>query len=166
MVRIAQGSEVRLYLQPTMSTRHRTETVEVIDGARLKVRGKDASPSKPVPAFYWDELGSFSYNVGSNDLTYQRIADPAPLLVTQDKPQQPLMLFVAERWAFRPGRYEGELTLQRSGGRGTITRGFCIHITADVAVKFQSGGQGRFFEFRNDRPRTSTESPDSSCYEH
>ncbi|WP_030299795.1 hypothetical protein [Streptomyces katrae] len=88
-----------LYLQPTMSTRHRTETVEVIDGARLELRRKGASPSEPAPAFYGSELGSFSYNVDSNDLSYQRIADPGPLLVTQDKPQQPLMVHVAERWS-------------------------------------------------------------------
>ncbi|MFI6006955.1 hypothetical protein ACIA98_42650 [Streptomyces sp. NPDC051366] len=166
VVRIAQGSEVWLYLQPTMSTRHRTETVEVIDGARLELRRKGASPSEPAPAFYWNELGSFSYNFDSNDLSYQRIADPGPLLVTQDKPQQPLMVHVAERWALRPGRYEGALTLQRSGGRGTITREFCIRITADAVAKFQSGGQRKFFEFRNDRPRTSSKSPDSSCYAH
>lgn len=59
-----------------------------------------------MPAFYWNELGSYSYNYDSNDLNYQRIADPAPLLVTQDKPQQPPMVFTAEQWAFGPGRYE------------------------------------------------------------
>ncbi|MFG2341014.1 hypothetical protein [Streptomyces yangpuensis] len=164
VVRIAQGNDVWLFLQPTMSTRHRTETVEVIDGARLELRGK--SPSGPLPAFYWDELGSFSYNFDSNDLSYQRIADPGPLLVTQDKPQQPLMVFVAEGWVFRPGRYEGELTLRRSGDRGTFTREFCILVTADVMAKFKSGGQRRYFEFRNDRPRASGEAPRSSCYEH
>lgn len=83
VVRIARGSEARRYLQPTMSTRHRTETVEIIDGARLEVRGEGTSPSEPVPAFCWDELCSFSYNLDSNDLNYQRIADPAPLLVKQ-----------------------------------------------------------------------------------
>lgn len=51
MVRIVQGSEVRLYLQPTMSTPHRTETVEVIDGARLKVRGEGASRSRVRAGF-------------------------------------------------------------------------------------------------------------------
>ncbi|MFD9304214.1 hypothetical protein ACFWCB_16435 [Streptomyces sp. NPDC060048] len=166
VLRVAQGGEVWLYLQPTLSTRYRTETVEVIDGARLELRRTGAPPAEPVPAFYWDEIGSFDYNFDSNDLNYRRVADPAPLLVTQDKPQQPLMLFVAERWAFRPGRYEGELTLQRSGDRGDITHRLCVLVTAEAMDKFKAGGQRKHFDFRNDRPRPPGTPPDPSCYEH
>ncbi|MFF3728564.1 hypothetical protein ACFYYM_40175 [Streptomyces erythrochromogenes] len=165
VVRIAQGSEVWLYLQPTMSTRHRTETVEIIDDARLQLHRTGASPSEPVAAFYWDEVGSLSYTYDTNDLTYQRIADPTPLLVTQDKPQQPLLVFTAERWAFRPGEYRGTLTLQRSGGRGTITRDLCIRITPTTVNTFRSGGQRKFFEFRAKRPHPTRETP-TPCYEH
>ncbi|WP_405942802.1 hypothetical protein [Streptomyces sp. NBC_00207] len=146
----APGNSVHVFLQPTISTRIRTEDVEVVTDARLEL--KPADPGVPTPAFYWNESGAWIYDFDANQVNYNRVADPTPLVVSQDKPQQPTILFHARDWAFRKGRYTGSLVLQRASSGTPVTKRFCIEVS-DAALKtFSQAPERAFFELRNDVP--------------
>ncbi|WFB06837.1 hypothetical protein LRS74_07115 [Streptomyces sp. LX-29] len=161
IVRIAQGKDVWLYLQPTLSTRFKAEQAEVITQAELRMRA--TARRAKAPAFFWDETGAFSYDAARQELTYQRAADPGPLLIDQDTPNQPLMLFNAVGWNFRPGRYEGTLRLHRSGGRAPLDRDFCLLVSPEAATAFREAGQFTFRDFRDDVPGAGPRSA-RGCY--
>ncbi|MET7295644.1 hypothetical protein ABZS79_26515 [Streptomyces griseoloalbus] len=158
IVRVAQGQDVWLYLQPTLSTRLETQKVEVVTEARLKMERSDGDGERS--AFFWDETGSFSYDADTKQLTYQRVADPSPLIVSRDKPQQPVMLFNAVGWNFAPGRYEGTLTLNRASGRSPLVSRFCVMVSDQAAASFKKVGQFTHRDFRDDVPNTDSR----TCY--
>ncbi|MGW2045859.1 hypothetical protein ACWCPF_11825 [Streptomyces sp. NPDC001858] len=162
IVRVAQGNDVWLYLQPTLSTRLETQKVEVITGAELKVERADLNGTKP--SFFWDETGSFSYDPQAKGLNYQRVADPSPLVVSRDKPQQPVMLFNAVGWGFVTGRYEGTLTLTRGSGRSPLVSRFCLMISTEAAATFKEIGQFTHRDFRDDVPNTNGRGASKGCY--
>ncbi len=165
IVRIAQGKDTWLYLQPTLSTRVKTERVEVITQIELELR-REGSAGKP-PTFFWDETGSFSYNAASHDLTYQRVADPSPLLVSQSAPQQPLLLFNALGWNLAEGWHRGTLVLHRASGLKPLRKRFCLFVSKDAVSIMRNASQYTFHDFRDDVPGTQSEamrgSPDL-CY--
>jgi hypothetical protein len=159
IVRVAQGGDTWVYLQPTLSARLDTEEVEVITEAKLDVRpdGKGATAS-----FFWDESGAFSYDASAKVLTYQRNADPGPLVVSQTMPQQPVMLFSAIGWNFTAGRYEGTLTLKRASRRTPLTRRFCLVVSKEAVSLFRKTGENTFQSFRNDLPARGASTAESS----
>ncbi|MFE3635201.1 hypothetical protein [Streptomyces sp. NPDC059168] len=163
IARIAQGKDTWLYFQPTLSTRVKTERVEVITQVELHLRPTAARTK--TPAFFWDETGSFSYNTASHNLTYERVADPSPLLVSQSTPQQPLLLFNALGWGFDEGRYEGTLVLKRASGQPPLTKSFCLAVSKSAATTMKRGGQYQFHDFRDDVPGSDTQTTKSKgCY--
>ncbi|MFB9464743.1 hypothetical protein [Streptomyces cinereospinus] len=101
------------------------------------------------PAFFRDGTGSFSYEAKTRTLTCQRVADPSPLVVSRDRPQQPLTLFDAVGRNFAPGRYEGWPTLERASGRGPLTSRFCLLVAEEA---FAKTGQFVHRDFRDDVP--------------
>jgi hypothetical protein len=148
-----------LYFAPTLSSRVKTERVEVIKQVELQVRPTKTGVRQEE--FFWDESGYFSFDDRSNDLTYQYQADPSPLLVSQSSPQQPGLLFTANKIAFSEGRYEGRLVLQRASGQAPLTKKFCLIITKDALSKAQED----FLDFRDDLPDDAGGTGDSkSCY--
>lgn len=110
------GKDTHFYIQPTVSTRVKTQDVEVIHNARFQL-----TPTGPIsskgPIFYWKEVGTWDFDAVAEFISYKWSGDPAPFLVSQDKPQQPIFLFQADSWSFQPGRYDGSLQLSRSGNR-------------------------------------------------
>ncbi|MFI8280777.1 hypothetical protein ACIGBH_39000 [Streptomyces sp. NPDC085929] len=131
------GNGVRFYVRPTVSTRFKSENVEVIAEAQLRL----------TPAInHWS-------------------GDPAPFIVSQDKPQQPSFEFRANDWMYQAGRYEGSLVLLRSGDRAPLTKRFCLIISAAAANELQNPQPPdqtiRFF--RNDLPKFAS-SRDAGCY--
>ncbi|MFJ3927080.1 hypothetical protein [Streptomyces sp. NPDC090022] len=160
IVRIAQGRDTWLYLQPTLSTRVKTERVEVITQIDLQLR--PTTTSTKAPAFFWDETGSYSYNAAAHDLTYQRVADPSPLLVDQGRPQQPLLLFNAVGWNFAEGRYEGTLVLERASGQKPLRESFCLVVSKNAVKTMQDAGQYRHHGFRDDVPGSDPQK--TGCY--
>ncbi|MFE6840362.1 hypothetical protein ACFVFI_36755 [Streptomyces sp. NPDC057705] len=158
----APGNSVHVFLQPTISTRIRTEDVEVVTDARLEL--KPADPGAPTPAFYWNESGTWIYDFDANQVNYNRVADPTPLVVSQDKPQQPTILFHAQDWAIRKGRYTGSLVLQRASSGTPVTKHFCVEVS-DAALKaFSQAPERAFFELRNDVPGPGKKPAASDCY--
>jgi hypothetical protein len=160
IVRVAQGDDVWLYLQPTVSTRLETQQVEVVTEARLEAHRADGNGT--APAFIWDESGSFSYDPQAKSLTYQRAADPSPLVVSRDKPQQPVMVFNAVGWNFVPGKYEATLTLRRASGRSPLKSRFCLMVSDEALALFKKTGENTFQSFRDDLPRKIANTTGSS----
>ncbi|MFF4575869.1 hypothetical protein [Streptomyces sp. NPDC001410] len=163
LVRIEQGKFVILYIQPTLSTRFKTEKVEVISDVRLKLHPTGSITSSKRPDFYWRENSAWGYEPSSGGLTYRWAGDPAPFVVSQDKPQQPTIAFEADGWNFQPGRYEGSLQLHRSG-RNPLVKKFCLVISKEVIDKFRTDQRSYQF-FRNDVPRSIFPNKAPGCYE-
>ncbi|MFD8410169.1 hypothetical protein ACFV2Q_00085 [Streptomyces sp. NPDC059650] len=153
---------VHLFVQPTITTRFRAEDVEVITAVRLQL--KAAAPKGGRPRFRWNESGAWNYDFASNRLKYDRTADPSPLVVTQDKPQQPTLLFDSSDWTLRAGRYDGALVLERASSRTPITRPFCLLITPEALRTFRAAPEREFYELRNDNDTPSPTAPRPSCY--
>ncbi|MEW2136210.1 hypothetical protein AB0892_06310 [Streptomyces sp. NPDC005409] len=156
------GMDTHFYVQPTVSTRVKTQDVELVRGARLNLTPAGASAKRPV--FYWKEVGTWNFDPAEEWLSYRWSGDPAPFLVSQEKPQQPIFLFQADGWSFQPGRYEGSLQLDRAGGRGPLSKKFCIIMSSKAADEIRHGAstEGIYF-FRNDLPKFSN-AKYSGCY--
>ncbi|MGV9992083.1 hypothetical protein [Streptomyces sp. NPDC003374] len=150
IARVAQGKDTWLYLQPTLSTRLRTERVEIVTHVELRLR--PVGGSVRAPAFFWDETGSFSYDHTTHRLTYERVADPGPLVVAQGAPQQPLLLFNAVGWNLAAGRYDGTLTFRRASGQRPLRKRFCLVVSQGAAATIREAQQYTFHDFRNDVP--------------
>ncbi|MCX4546629.1 hypothetical protein [Streptomyces sp. NBC_01565] len=151
-------------VQPTVSTRFKTEDVEVIRDARMQLTPVGPISSSKKPIFYWHETGTYVYDFASDQVNYRWTSDPAPFIVSQDKPQQPTLAFWADNWTFRPGQYEGSLQLSRSGNRSPLAKKFCLIVSKKAADEIRGADQRQIFFFRDDLPKfhSSSESPD--CY--
>jgi hypothetical protein len=149
VVRIAQGEDVWFYMQPTLSAREKTDKVEVFTEVELHIEAIKISMVNS-PSFFWDESGAFNYDSNSNALTYVRTADPSPLPVSPEKPQQPLMLFNSLNWNFSAGRYDGSLTFNRANGGIPLLAKFCLILSSEGSVALHKAGQYGMIEFRRD----------------
>ncbi|MCX4632778.1 hypothetical protein [Streptomyces sp. NBC_01443] len=160
------GNGVRFYVRPTVSTRFKSENVEVINEARLRLTPADTNSISKRPVFYWRESVEWYYDPNSDTVNNHWSGDPAPFIVSQDKPQQPSFEFRANDWMYQAGRYEGSLTLLRSGDRSPLARRFCL-IISEAAVNEMQNPQPpdqtiRFF--RNDLPKFASSGSDAGCY--
>ncbi|MFJ3728183.1 hypothetical protein ACIPYQ_37230 [Streptomyces sp. NPDC090045] len=148
----APGGNVHLFLQPTISSRVRTEDVEIVTDAELRL--SPAGSAGKAPQFYWDESGAWAYEHASNRLSYQRTSDPSPLVISQGSPQQPTILFNSHAWTIRPGRYDGVLVLHRASSPDAVEKRFCVTLSAEAVNTFTASAERTFFELRNDVPAT------------
>ncbi|WP_234337945.1 hypothetical protein [Streptomyces sp. NRRL WC-3725] len=159
------GHGVRLYVQPTVSTRLRSEKVEVIRDARLRLTPTGSISSSKKPAFYWRQSVARRYDPATDTVNNTWSSDPAPFIVGQDQPQQPSFEFRAQNWMYQAGRYNGFLELRRSADHTPLVKKFCLIISQSAVNELQSPQPAnlgvRFF--RNDLPQfASSASPD--CY--
>ncbi|MGW9120668.1 hypothetical protein ACWGRV_29355 [Streptomyces sp. NPDC055663] len=161
VLRISQERDVWVILQPTVSSRLDTENIEVVTNVQLALRPSGATGS-PTPHFYWENNVSWKYDPQTGDLKHDPVSDPAPLIVSQSMPQQPVIHFIAERWNFRPGRYGGTVTFSRASSSEPVTKRFCLDVTEGDMGQFRSGGQFHQFDFRNDVPPAAGRQSD--CY--
>ncbi|MFI6149309.1 hypothetical protein [Streptomyces sp. NPDC051109] len=156
------GNGVRFYVQPTMSTRVKSEDVEVVRDARLQLTPTASISRSKHPVFYWRESVVWYYDPSTDTVNNRWSGDPAPFIVSQDKPQQPSFEFRANDWMYQAGRYEGSLELIRSGSQKPLVKKFCL-IISEAAVNELTNPQPpdqtiRFF--RNDLPKYTS----SSCF--
>ncbi|GAA1704304.1 hypothetical protein GCM10009734_03600 [Nonomuraea bangladeshensis] len=161
LIRIAQADDVWLYLQPTFSTTTKTETTDYITGMELQVRPRTAPAASTN--LVWDETGTWVYDPTKQETTWAYESDPEPLLVTQDSPRSPIILFSVDNWQFRPGRYELELRATRSSTPSPLSVTFCLDIDANNEATFKRGGQYRWRAFRRS-PTGSTQPATEACY--
>lgn len=159
------GHGVRLYVQPTLSTRFKSENVEVIRDARLKLIPTGPISSSKSPTFYWRQSVEWRYNPSTDTVNNNWSSDPAPFIVSQDKPQQPSFEFRAQNWMYKAGQYNGSLEMHRSADRAPLIKKFCLIISDSAVNELQNPQPSnltiRFF--RNDLPQfASSASP--GCY--
>ncbi|MFD9601263.1 hypothetical protein [Streptomyces sp. NPDC059970] len=160
------GNGVRFYVQPTVSTRFKSENVEVIRDARIQLIPTGSISSSRKPVFYWRESDLWYYNPSTDTVNNHWNSDPAPFLISQDNPQQPSFQFRAENWMYQAGRYEGSLELLRSADHASVTQKFCL-IISEAAVNELQNPQPpdqtiRFF--RNDLPKFTASGDSPECY--
>lgn len=160
------GGEVHFYVQPTVATRFKSENVEVIRDARLHLTPTGSISSSKKPAFYWRESDLWAYDPHTDSVNPTWSGDPAPFIVSQDRPQQPAFMFLAGNWMFRAGRYEATLELLRSVDRAPLIKRFCL-IISEAAVNELTNPQPpdqtiRFF--RNDLPKFTSSGNSPDCY--
>ncbi|UXY32068.1 hypothetical protein [Streptomyces sp. HUAS TT20] len=161
-----KDNEVHFYVQPTVATRFKTESVEVIRDARLHLAPTGSISSSKRPAFYWEESDVWAYNLTSGSIDPTWSNDPAPFIVSQDKPQQPAFKFSASNWIYQAGRYEASLELLRSADHTPLIKRFCL-IISDAAINELKNPQPpdqtiRFF--RNDLPKFTSSGSSPGCY--
>ncbi|WP_329460883.1 hypothetical protein [Streptomyces sp. NBC_01431] len=151
-------------IQPTLSTRFKTQDVDLIRDAHLQLTPVGSISSSRKPIFYWHETGTYAYDFTSDQVNYHWTSDPAPFIVSQDKPQQPTLVFWANNWTFRPGQYEGSLQLSRSENHSPLVKTFCLIVSKKAADEVHGAEQRQIFFFRDDLPQfhSSKKSPD--CY--
>ncbi|MFF0127321.1 hypothetical protein ACFYTG_16565 [Streptomyces mirabilis] len=160
------GNEVHFYVQPTVATRFKSENVEVIRDARLYLTPSGSISSSKRPAFYWRESEAWSFDSNTGTVNPAWSSDPAPFIVSQDKPQQPSFEFLAGNWMYKAGRYEGSIELRRSADHTPLIKRFCL-IISDAAVNELTHPQPpdqtiRFF--RNDLPKFTASGNSPDCY--
>ncbi|GAA5703217.1 hypothetical protein Save01_04037 [Streptomyces avermitilis] len=159
------GKDTHFYLQPTVSTKVKTQDVELIRDARFQLTPVGSISSSKRPVFYWKEVGTWNFNLATEWLSYKWSGDPAPFLVSQDKPQQPIFLFQADGWSFQPGRYEASLQLSRSGNHSPLIKNFCLLISKKAVDEIRGGASREdIFFWRNDMPKAMASNEYSGCY--
>ncbi|MEU2588342.1 hypothetical protein ABZ612_36965 [Streptomyces avermitilis] len=163
ILRITQGKDVWFYIQPTVSTRLNTQAVEVIEDASLQLYPIGSISRSKRPTFFWNSNVEWTYDFKSDLLNYKFASDPAPLIVSQEKPQQPTIGFESDDWKFQPGRYEGLLQLHRFKNRTPLVKKFCLEITKEAIDAFRSGDPRDWYLFRNDVTSSSSHKK-SGCY--
>ncbi|MGW0130119.1 hypothetical protein [Streptomyces sp. NPDC003299] len=151
-------------IQPTVSTRFKTQDVEVIRDARLQLTPVGSISSVKKPTFYWHETGTYVYDFASDQVNYHWSSDPAPFVVSQDKPQQPTLVFWADNWTFQPGQYEGSLQLDRSENHSPVTKKFCLIISEKAANEIHGADQREIFFYRDDLPKFHSSGESPGCY--
>ncbi len=159
------GHGVRLYVQPTVSTRFKTEKVDVIRDARLDLTPTGSLSSSARPVFYWRQSVEWRYDPTTDTVNNNWSGDPAPFIVSQDKPQQPSFEFRAQNWMYKAGQYDGSLELRRAGDQNPSIKKFCLIISEPAVNELQNPQPSnltiRFF--RNDLPQFSS-SASRGCY--
>ncbi|MFE1988280.1 hypothetical protein [Streptomyces mirabilis] len=151
-------------IQPTVSTRFKTQDVEVIRDARLQLTPVGSISSLKKPIFYWHETGTYVYDFTSDQVNYTWSSDPAPFIVSQDKPQQPTLVFWADNWTLQPGLYEGSLQLSRSENHSPLIKNFCLSVSKKAADELHGAEQRQIFFFRDDLPKFHSSSKSPGCY--
>ncbi|MFE7934059.1 hypothetical protein ACFU6S_36140 [Streptomyces sp. NPDC057456] len=152
------------FIQPTVSTRLKTQDVEVIRDAQLQLTPVGPISSMKRPVFYWSDTGAWKYDFPSDSINYEWTGDPAPFIVAQDKPQQPTFSSRDDNWGFQSGRYDGSLRLGRSGNRDPLVRRFCLIMSKEAAGEIRGADQRKIFFFRNDLPKFHSSSSSPGCY--
>ncbi|WP_225827847.1 hypothetical protein [Streptomyces naphthomycinicus] len=164
LIRIGpRGKGTLIYFQPTVATRFKTQDIEVIHDVRFQLTPTGSISSTKRPDFYWSENAKAVFDFASQQINYDWVGDPAPFIVSQDKPQQPTFMFLDKNWSFQPGRYDGSLQLSLTGNRKR-TRKFCLIMSKKAVDEIHGKNQRGLYFFRNDLPEFTSPGNHSDCY--
>ncbi|MFJ5634828.1 hypothetical protein ACIQF5_19605 [Streptomyces goshikiensis] len=141
-----------VFLQPTVSTRFDAQNVEIVNDVQLRLRPDSTSGSRAMaPRFSWLRTVQWKYREDKEALWYEFLAQPAPFIVTQEKPHQPYIQFHAPVWTVVPGRYNGTLTVERASDRKTLVQSLCVVLNQGEIGLLQTMVRGQQpYEFRSD----------------
>lgn len=147
-VRLAQGEDYNyayFYVQPGFVSTAQNDRVEVIRDMHLEVVETPDGVGLPPGMFDWNEQGRLNYDPSDNSLSYEYLADAAPLLISPRMAQQPLAVFNGPAgWYFEPGEYQLRLVATRVIGSEQLTFDFLLSLSADD-VAFLNGSRGNQF---------------------
>lgn len=159
VIRIAQGPYYTdLYIGPSFTTQGPTGAAGAISSIRAELQGP---PGVSKPRFYWGGVVEFVQDPASYTVKTIYKSDPAPMVVTQDKPQQVFLRFTTVVPTFTVGRWQGSL-ITEIRGQSPLVAPFCIDITATDLQTIQHANGSSNFNFRNDQPAVGGPRPD--CY--
>jgi hypothetical protein len=160
VIRIEQGTAwTNLFVQPSFTVQEKTDVAGVISSVKVELQD---SVHTRKPHFYWWGIAEFSPNQ-NNAVAYKYGADPAPIIVTQDKPQQSHLRFSTVIPAFEAGKWQGSLIVERQG-RSALVAPFCIDITTDDIQIIKQANGAYYCTFRNDEPIEGAQTSDPGCY--
>ena len=79
------------------------------------------------------------------------VADPAPIVVTQDKPQLPVLTFAAYKTLLAAGKWKGALIAEQKA-QPTLVGEFCLDLSPTDIEELSKGGSN-YVALRNDQPQ-------------
>jgi hypothetical protein len=146
LVRVADGRSTGaayVYLQPAFVTTGGNDRVEVIRGMALEV----TPPAGDRATFTWSEvLRLVSDSAGG--LSYEYVADAAPLVIGPRSAATPLGLFKAPNgWFFSAGTYQFKLIADRVVVAAPLTGMFSVTLSADDIAFLDQAGADKFLSF-------------------
>ena len=159
LIRISQGTDyANVYLQPTFTVAEKTDLTGIVSWVRLEVEPLAGSAAPPAPRLFWEETVDFVYNAQSGEADYRYLSDPAPIVVTQDKPQLPYILFESDR-PFGAGDWQWRVIAERQHQTPLVAE-MCVHLSTEDVTQLKEQGLARYLVFRAIRSTSSA----SACY--
>jgi hypothetical protein len=146
LVRVADGREsggAYIYLQPAFVTTGGNDRVEVIRGMALEV----TPPAGDRATFTWTEVLRLVTDP-TGGLSYEYVADAAPLVVGPRSAATPLGLFKAPSgWFFSAGTYHFKLIADRVVVADPLTGTFSVTLSAENIAFLDQPGADKFLSF-------------------
>lgn len=160
ILRITHGfGKMYVYIQPTFTVYQKTDVTSVVTSVRLNLTPPQSNFAPPH--FYWLDTVELIDDPQRGKIV-KYASDPAPIVVTPDKPQVPMLRFLAEPALLAVGRWRGSVTVERQG-QSPLVGEFCIDISADNISTFSDLGDAHVM--RNDQSFQSPSSTQASnCY--
>jgi hypothetical protein len=128
------GWDSTILVAPSFALQRKSDLTAVITTVNLDLEPPSgARGSKPHPIF------SFTGDVDNFTNDYRNVSDPAPIIVSQDKPQASHLAFSSIGTSPSPGTWTFVLSAQRGDGATLSAPASCIVITEqDVQVLHKS----------------------------
>jgi hypothetical protein len=145
LVRLTQHSDgYTLAIQPTFAVIKKSDATNVVSSVRLEVESKgDVSPH-----FRWIDVVRY---IDSDSQTHvprwQYLADPAPIVVTLDRPRNDHLRFASAQ-PLPAGTWTMRLIVERVGQK-PLEQSFCLSLTK-IDVQSMRDHVGSYYVFRND----------------
>jgi hypothetical protein len=173
IIRITQGDlgpqypqypvQVQIAMQPTFAVYEKTDVTSIVTSVRLNMTPPPQTNVAP-PYFYWIDVVEYVYDLPTNKVNGTFVSDPTPIVVTQDKPQTPVLRFFAMPARLTVGRWKGTITAERQGQSPLVSE-FCLVISADNLSALIQTGVHSYVIMRNDQsPQPSSSPQTSNCY--
>jgi hypothetical protein len=148
-----------LVIQPTFTVRKTSNLTGVVSTVRLEVE-----PQQNVsPHFRWDDVIRYvDDNKGTHYLNWLYVADPAPLIVTPDRPRNDHLRFLSDE-GLPVGTWTIHLIAERVGEK-PLEASFCVTLTVKDVQRMKDN-MGGYLNFRNNfRPDELVRAGAADCY--
>jgi hypothetical protein len=170
IIRVTQGSlgpqypvQVQIAMQPTFAVYQKTDVTSIVTSVRLNMTPPPQANSAP-PYFYWLDTVEYVYDLPTDKINGKFVSDPTPIVVTQDKPQTPVLRFFAMPAWLTVGRWKGTLTAERQGQSPLVSE-FCLDISSySLSVLTQTGVHSYVIMRTDQTPQPSSSPQTSNCY--
>jgi hypothetical protein len=150
-----------MFIQPTFSVVEKTDRVGLVSSMRVELK-KRGGPEEL--RLQWDETGEWRLNPEGRGTTYEFMADPTPLVITQEAPRSPQALFQTNG-KYTAGTWDAMLIVNRAADQPDLKIPFCL-IMQEELVNRMNERLGSTISLWNDTANGSTvENRPAQCYE-